>query len=344
MKVAILGHFLTKKDYKRMVPCGKYIPMFLLEWFFKIVPDKKRYLQVSEFDIMGKANGCLVGILLTSEEMMKNKERARNIVLDSILYAQNELKCDLVMLGALTAPVTSAGLWLRENPEVKLAITTGNTYTAAISIEAAEKAMKLAQMEKEKIRMAIVGAAGVIGEAITRYFNEKGFSLILVEREMERFERLKPQLSNGRYFLTEDISDIINADIIITATSHPESLIVPEYLKQGAIVVDVAEPSDVVDDIEERRPDVISIDGGRVKWGDFNVGMRIGLPRGIGFACMTEGIMQALEGDKKDYIGSVDLEHLKETMNWGRKWNFPIADFTCFNKPISINKFKNINK
>ena len=327
-----------------MVPCGKYIPMFLLEWFFKIIPDNKRFLKVSEFNIFDKAEGCLVGILLTSEEMMKNKERARNIVLDSILYAQNELKCDLVMLGALTAPVTSAGLWLRENPEVKLAITTGNTYTAAISIEAAEKAMRLAQMEKEKIKMAIVGAAGVIGEAITRYFNEKGFNLILVERDMERFERLKPRLLNDKYALTDNLSDIVNADIIITATSHPESLIVPEYLKRGAIVVDVAEPSDVVDDIEEQRPDVISIDGGRVKWGSFNVGMGIGLPRGVGFACMTEGIMQALERDKKDYIGSVDLEHLKETMDWGRKWNFPIADFTCFNKPISIDKFKNINK
>jgi len=344
MKVAILGHFLTKKDYKRMTPFGKYIPMFLLEWFFKIIPDKKRYMKVSEFDILNKAKGCVVGIFLTSEEMMKDKERARNIVLDAILYAQNELKCDLVMLGALTAPVTSAGLWLRENHEVKIAITTGNTYTAAISIEAAEKAMELSQMEKEKTKMAIVGAAGVIGEAITRYFNEKEFNLILVERDMDRFERLKSKLLNDKYVLTDNLSDIVNADIIITATSHPESLIVPEYLKRGAIVVDVAEPSDVVPDIEERRPDVISIDGGRVKWGSFNVGMGIGLHRGTGFACMTEGIMQALEEDKKDYIGSVDMEHLKETINWGRKWNFPIADFTCFNKPISIEKFRKINK
>lgn len=340
MKVAILGHFLTKKDYKRMVPMGKYIPLFLLDWFFKMIPDEKRYMCVSEFDIMGKARGCTVGILLTSEEMMKDKGRAREIVLDSILYAQNKLGCDLAMLGALTAPVTSAGLWLRENPEVKLAITTGNTYTAAISIQAAEKAMKLRGLEKGKTKMAIVGAAGVIGEAITRHFNKEGYDLLLVERDLERFERLKPKLVNDNYVLTENISDIIDADITITATSHPESLIVPEYLKKGALVVDVAEPPDVVPDIGEKRPDVISIDGGRVKWGSFNIGFGIGLPRGIGFACMTEGIMQALENDKSDHIGSVDMEHLKETMAWGRKWNFPLADFSCFNKPIPLEKFK----
>lgn len=340
MKVAILGHFLTKKDYKRMVPMGKYVPLFLLDWFFKMIPDEKRYMCISEFDIFGKAEGCVVGILLTSEEIMKNKERARDIVLGSILYAQNKLGCDLVMLGALTAPVTSAGLWLRENPDVKLAITTGNTYTAAISIEAAEKAMNLKGMEKEKTRMAIVGAAGVIGEAITRHFNAEGYNLLLVERELDRFERLKPKLLNGNYSLTDNISDIIDADIIITATSHPESLIVPEYLKNGALVVDVAEPPDVVPDIEEKRPDVISIDGGRVKWGDFHIGFRFGLPKGIGFACMTEGIMQALENDKSDHIGSVDMDHLKKTRDWGRKWNFPLADFTCFNRKIPLEKFK----
>jgi predicted amino acid dehydrogenase len=244
------------------------------------------------------------------------------------------------MLGALTAPATGAGLWLREQPELKLNITTGNTYTAAIAIEGAEKAMELVQLKNPK--MAIVGAAGVIGEAIAKHFNGKGFDLILVEREMERFERLKPFLSGDRYILTDKISDIVNADIIITATSHPEALIIPEYLKKNAIVVDVAEPSDVVSDIEERRPDVISIDGGRVKWEKVNVKFNLGLVRNVGFACMTEGMMQALENDRHDYIGSVDMEHLKETVEWGKKWDFPIADFTCFNRVIPLEKFNKI--
>jgi predicted amino acid dehydrogenase len=295
---------------------------------------------ISHFNILDKAEGYVVGIALTSEQIMKwDKERVRKIILDAVLYAQNELGCGLVMLGALTAPATGAGLWLREQPELKLKITTGNTYTAAIAIEGAEKAMALAQMQNPK--MAIVGAAGVIGEAIVKYFNEKDFDLILVEREMDRFERLKPYLKGERYILTDKIADIVKADIIITATSHPEALIVPEYLKQNAIVVDVAEPSDVVADIEEKRPDVISIDGGRVKWEKVNIKFNLGLVKNVGFACITEGMMQALENDHHDYIGSVDMEHLKETIAWGKKWDFPIADFTCFNKVIPLEKFKN---
>jgi predicted amino acid dehydrogenase len=339
MKVAILGHLLTKKEYRSIFPFGKYLPLGLMEWIINILPDKKKFMLISHFNILNQAEGYMVGVALTSEQIMKwDKERVRKIILDAILYAQNELGCELVMLGALTAPVTGAGMWLREQSELKLNITTGNTYTAAIAIEGATKAMELAQMENPK--MAIVGAAGVIGEAIVKHFNEKDFDLLLVERDVNRFERLTPQLKGEKFVLTDKIGDIVNADIIITATSHPEALIIPEFLKQGVIVVDVAEPPDVVPDIEAKRPDVISIDGGRVRWEKVDIKFNLGLVKNVGFACITEGMMQALENDHHDYIGSVDMNHLKETITWGKKWDFPLADFTCFNKVIPLEKFK----
>jgi predicted amino acid dehydrogenase len=175
---------------------------------------------------------------------------------------------------------------------------------------------------------------------VAKHYSQEGFNLILIEREVSRFKDLESCLVKGKYVLSDKVSDIINADIIITATSHPEALIVPEYLKKNAIIIDVAEPSDVVEDIEERRPDVISIDAGRVKWEHVDIKYNLGLPKHVGFACITEGMMQALENDYHDYIGSVDMEHLKRTMAWGRKWDFPLADFTCFNKLIPLNKFK----
>ncbi len=341
MKVAILGHFLTEKQLKENFPGGKYLPVCLIKFIISLFPKKFRL--VSNFDILGKAQGCVVLVLLTSKQMMNSpKEKVRKIILDSILYCQNELKCNLVMLGALTAPITSAGLWLREQPEVKLAITTGNTYTAAITIQAAEKAMELAGLDEKNLNLAVVGSAGVIGEAVVKHFNEKGVHLILVERNMEKFERLKPSLKGNNYELTDDIKNIIKADVVITATSHPEALITGDMLKKNAIVVDVAEPSDVVANINEVRPDVICIDGGRVRWDKVGLGADLGLPKNVGFACMTEGMLQSLEEDKNDYIGSVKMEHLQETIQWAEKWGFGLADFTSFNKPIDLEKFKRI--
>jgi len=342
MKLAITGHFLTEKELKENFPGGRYLPVALIEFIINFLPRK--FKLISNFDILGKAQGCTVIVLLTSKQIMNSpKEKIRKIILDTILYCQDELKCDLVMLGALTAPTTSAGLWLREQPEVKIALTTGNTYTAAVAIQAAEKAIELAGLDMANIKLAVVGAAGVIGEAVVKHFNEKAeTNLILVERSLDRFERLKPELKGSNYELTADIKNLIKADVIVTATSHPEALIGGDLLKKNAIVVDVSEPSDVVFNIEEIRPDVICIDGGRVKWDRVGLGVRFGPPEHVGFACMTEGMLQALEQDGKDYIGSVNMEHLKETIQWAEKWGFELADFTCFNNPIDPQRFKKI--
>lgn len=339
MKVVILGHLLSEKDYKKL-PFGKFIPLFVLRWIVSLIPDNKKFVVSSHYDILGKTDGYVVSMGLTPKQMMNwPRERVRKIMLSAVLHAQNKLKCDLLMLGALTAPVAAAGLWLREQPELTLKINTGNTYTAAISIMEAEETMRLAGMSRDKIKLAIVGAAGVIGGAITRYFNDLDYDLILIERDMEKFDRIKPYLKGDKYLLSEKIGDVIGADIIITATAHPEALILPEHLKKNAIIVDVAEPPDVVEDIDKKRPDVIHVDGGRVKWKKVDLKVDFGLPKNVGFACITEALMQALENDNNDYIGTVEMDHLKKTIEWGKKWDFPMADFTCFNTPIPLEKF-----
>jgi len=343
MKFVILAHLMKKDDLRTFFPLGKYLPISLMEGFVANLPNKKSFQVASHFKVFDKAEGWMVGVALTPQQMMTlPKEKVRAKILEAVLYSQDKLGAELLMLGALTAPLTSAGTWLTDNPQVKLNITTGNTYTAAISIQAAEKAAELANLDLSKIKMAIVGAAGVIGEAITKYFNQKNVNLILVEKAEEKFSRLKPSLVRHNYELTTNLVKIINADIIITATSHPDALIRPDFLKEKAIVIDVAEPSDVPSSIETERPDVICIDGGRVKWDNIDPGMDIGLPPHVGFACMTEAIMQALEERRENYVGSVDINHMQETIEWGKKYGLTLADFTCFNKPIPLEKFKSI--
>jgi len=338
-----LGHLMKREDLKMFFPLGRYLPLKLMEGVTSLLPAKKSFSPVSHFKIFDKAEGWIVGLALTPKQMMNlPKEKVREKILQAVLFSQEKLGAEILMLGALTAPLTSAGKWLVENPEVKLSINTGNTYTVAISIEAAEKAAGLAGLNISKVEIAIVGAAGVIGEAITKYFNQKNVNLILVERSEEKFERLKPVLRGKRYKLTCNLKEIINADIVITATCHPEALIRPEFLKKNAIVIDVAEPSDVPSNIEEVRPDVISIDGGRVKWKNIDVGMNLGVPKNVGFACMTDVILQSLEERRENYVGSVNLNHVKETIEWGKKHALTLADFTCFNKTIPLEKFKRI--
>jgi len=345
MKFVILGHLTKRKDLRRFFPLGRYLPIQLMEGFTALLPARKSFIVVSHFQVFDRAEGWIVGLPLTPQQMMTlPKEKVRKKILAAVLFSQKDLGAELLMLGALTSPLTSAGLWLTKNPRVKLNITNGNTYTAAISIETTEKALDLAGLDLSKIKMAIVGAAGAIGEAITRYFNQKGVNLILVERTEQKFQRLKPHLMGQNYKLTCNLAEIAQADLIITVTSHPAALIRPELLKENAIVVDVAEPSDVPSNIEEARPDVVCIDGGRVKMRGVYLGTDLGLPKDTGFACMAEVILQALEEKRENYVGGVSLNHLKETQEWAKKWGFGLADFTCFNKPIPLERFKKIKK
>ncbi|MCK9577871.1 hypothetical protein M0R01_00035 [bacterium] len=345
-RVLILGHLISDKSLKEVFKIGnfnigKYLPM----WFMKWALTWEDFTVMTHFDVLGKTDGYFIAVRLTAQQMMSMpKEKVREKILNAIKYGQDKLGCDLVMLGALTAPLTSAGAWLREQPELRISITNGNTYTVAIAIQAAEKAMELAELNPSEIKLAIIGSAGVIGEGITKYFNKKEISLILIERSMDRFERLKPQLIGEKYELADDIAKIKNADLIITATSHPDAIINSDLLKENAIVVDVAEPPDVSPEIEKTRPDIISIDGGRVRWDNIDFGFNFGAPEGVGFACMTEGLMQALENKKEDYIGSVTMEHLAQTIEWAKKWDFGPAPFTSFDKPIDITRFKKIKK
>jgi hypothetical protein len=61
------------------------------------------------------------------------------------------------------------------------------------------------------------------------------------------------------------------------------------------------------------------------------------MPVGKNFACIVEVIMQALENEPKNHVGSIDLAHLQKTEIWAKKYGFTLNELTNFGKPI--NKF-----
>lgn len=340
-KLIVLGHFLDKEAVYRTLPLARFFPYSWVEAILWHLPARFSFLVVSHFDIIGKAEGYIIGVALTARQMNSpKKEVVRRKLLAATLYAQNKLSCDFLMLGALTAPATSAGLFLTEHPEVKLNVTTGNAYTSAITLHSVYKAAEMAKLNLADLTIAVVGATGTIGEAVARILEDKARQLILIGRDSDKIERLKNKMKGNNYTATIDLNEISKADIIVTATSHPEALIDPKILKRKSIVIDVAEPSDMPKDFELQRPDVINIDGGRVKWPNFDPKFNLGAIRNVGFACVTEGLMMTLENNREHHVGSIDLDYLKKTEEWGEKYGWTVADFTSFNKPVALSKFE----
>jgi predicted class III extradiol MEMO1 family dioxygenase len=68
---------------------------------------------------------------------------------------------------------------------------------------------------------------------------------------------------------------------------------------------------------------------------DFPVDIVIpGMPPGKNFACIAEVIMQAIENEQTNHVGSIDFNHLRKTEKWAEKYKFILKELTNFGQTI----------
>jgi acetylornithine/succinyldiaminopimelate/putrescine aminotransferase/predicted amino acid dehydrogenase len=103
---------------------------------------------------------------------------------------------------------------------------------------------------------------------------------------------------DGRLILTGDLRhSLADADIIATATSSVTRIVTSDALRPGAVVCEISRPFNVSQDVRESRRDVLIIDGGLVLMpGRQSLGVGVGLPEGMAYACMAETMVMSLEG------------------------------------------------
>jgi fatty aldehyde-generating acyl-ACP reductase len=315
MKFATIGHFLDKETMN----------MFPKDWV------KGNLIVSPEMNING-ARGYITGVALNAKQIMTLPiDIVRKTILDAAVYLQDELDVNLIQLGALTTSVTSGGEWIVEQKEFKGFVNHGDSYTAAVTCQTVKKALKMLQRNPVDQTLSIVGAYGIIGEAVSKILVPQFAHSILIGRRENKLTELKEKLS-GDFETTVDLKTK-DADIIITATSHPTALLNSEHIRKDAIIIDVSQPPNLSFDVCQKRPDIYRIDGGYV---DFPTKTLIpGMPMGKNFACIVEVIMQTMENEEKNHVGSIDMNHLKKTEKWGEKYGFKLNELTNFGKPIN---------
>jgi predicted amino acid dehydrogenase len=287
-----------------------------------------------ELDIFGTKGYVIALKLLPKQIIHLPREKIKKKILEATIFAQNELDVSVIQLGALTTSVTSGGIWLVDQKEYTGYTTHGDSYTAAVTCQAAIKALNLTKKQSQELNLAIIGAYGVIGEAVSKILVPQFDHSILIGPRYEKLKELKTKIE-GNFEITNNLKTK-NADIIITATSHPKSLLNSEHLKENAIIIDVSQPPNLSLDVCKTRQDICRIDGGYV---DFPKECPIqipGMPIGKNFACISEAIMQAMEKEQKNHVGSIDLKHLQKTEKWGKKYGFTLNELTNFGQPINI--------
>ncbi len=316
MKFATISHLMNEENLK-------FIPRTWFQGNLIISP---------ELNING-TKGYVVALKLFPQQIMElPREEIRQIILEAVLFAQDQLGVGLFQLGALTTSVTEGGKWLVNQKEFSGFVTHGDSYTAAITCQTVMKALKLFKKNSSELTIAIVGAYGIIGEAVSKILVAQFKHGILIGPREEKLRQLAKKIK-GDFETTIDLLTG-NADIIVTATSHPTALLKNDNLKENAIVVDVSQPPNLTYSLCKKRPDIIRIDGGYVEFPS-NCPIPIpGLPPGKIYACIAEVIMQAMENEKENHIGSIDLDFLYKTRRWAEKYGFVLDKLTNFGKDI----------
>lgn len=276
------------------------------------------YIASPPIDILGRATGRLVLMLRSSQEVMSDIASARCKVFEMTRYAAQELDGDVIGLGSLTTPITSGGervAELIERQGWKLRATHGDSGSVAAILECVELGAL-----GEHDTVAVVGAYGVIGTALSRILARQGRRLILVGPRLQRLHELSHliDVDGGRApdLVASDIAAVASADCVITVTSHPSSLLMPAHVKPGALVIDPAVPANVGRDplwSDPRRGNVVIDNAARVRLpGVAASGSMWGTPDdpdGVAttYACMAETMLCAVHHDTRHHVGEVDL-------------------------------------
>ncbi|MEN6345696.1 MAG: shikimate dehydrogenase [Armatimonadia bacterium] len=339
-KFAFIIHPLDVRDVARKYRYAAHLPGALVEASLHVIPPKLvSHITGIRSATGAETEGWFVACPLTSRQFRDgNAAKAINKIVEAGKIAQ-DLGAEIVGLGAFTSIVGDAGITVAERLDI--AVTTGNSYTVATALEGSLLAARQLGQDPAQCTAAILGATGSIGRVAAKMLGPQVARLILNARSAKPLQALADELA-AEDIQAEAQTDInaalVDADIVVAVTSSVEAIVLPEMLKIGAVVCDVARPRDVSVKVAQERDDVLVIEGGAVAVpGDVDFHFNFGFPPKESYACMAETMILALEGKCEDYSLGRDIkcEQVTEIAELGRKHGFKLAGFRSFEHRVS---------
>jgi fatty aldehyde-generating acyl-ACP reductase len=344
-KFAFIVHPRSRQDIQRKFPFFKFFPNTLTDMFTKYFPPitVSKVTGLKSLKNAMNIEGYIIAVLPTAHQLMENRELALKRIKQACTLAQNK-GAKIIGLGGLTSSLSKGGLDLLS--KVGVGITTGHAYTSHNVTQNVISLCEYMELDKHKIKIGVVGAAGSIGSTVAKLLITNDFNnLLIIDVERKRsgcdeleveLRKIKPEISID---ISHQIGDIKDCDIIVAATNAPEALIQAKDLKWGAIVIDDAQPSDVHYDVFDRQ-DVLVVEAGVTYTPNINNNFNFGLKnKNDNFCCLAEVlILAANHWDKHYVINRASLELVDEISKFGNQLHFEIGDYQNFHELISPQK------
>lgn len=340
-----------KRDVQRKFPLlGKLLPEPAINFLSRYFPPVYiSHITGIRSQATGKEiEGWFIACPFTPKQMVSlPPETVYKKVIATGKLAQ-KLGANLLGLGGFTSVVGDAGLTISKHLDIP--VTTGDSYTIAVAVEATLKAARQMNISPEQATAAVVGASGSIGRVCAQKLAPEVGRLILVGRRQEALQdvaALVKAQGQTAVQISTTMPALRAAEMVLTVTNAIDAVIEPEHLKSGAVVCDVARPRDVSRQVVEERDDVLVIDGGMVKVpGAVTFNFDFGFPPGKAYACMAETITLALEGFNKSYtLGKeITLEQVETMHAMAARHGFRVSGFRCFESPVTEAKIDQIKR
>jgi predicted amino acid dehydrogenase len=248
------------------------------------------------------ADGELIVLPHLPSELLALSGNAAVALVQSAVDLASERGARVVGLGGFSSIVADGGLALTQRPG--LTITSGNSLTTWTAIRSVEAACAKYGFALADCTVAVVGATGAIGHALSLLCAERAAELILIGnplateaslgklREVAEDCRrhvatraaagweftpgtLAARMAHGRtpapphgdagMTITTDIDQHLpRAHVVLAATNAVQPFIASRHLRSGALVCDVSRPFNVVPDLVQQRDDLRLLSGGLV--------------------------------------------------------------------------------
>lgn len=320
----------------------------------KIISDKtlkRLYSSFSphkflEIDNIVSSNGSVLDLivmmlpLFPSQIIMHDKKKVINQIVQACKVSANQ-GAKLLSLGGFTSVVGDQGREVREHlGNVEIALTTGNSLTAALSAVGILEAARLLNKNTLNMSILIVGATGDIGSAVAKVLSKKFKQITLMSRNINEaspaFQAVKNINANCSFTnrLTHEI--ISENDVVFLATSAIEVILEPKFLKKGAIVADVSVPGNVA---SLERGDVYIFEAGKAKVSFYDQlatkKTKFLFPKNSIYGCLAEALILGFENRIENYSlgrGQINEDKMNEIIALGKKHGIILSDFYFANK------------
>ncbi len=295
-------------------------------------------------------DGCFVVATFIPDMIEKDMWLVFSKVVKSCRIAEKH-GVGIVALGGFTS-IVAEKIGHQVAEEVEVPVTTGNTFTAAMTIEGILKAVNLLNLDITQAQLTIVGGTGDIGSGCARVLVEKVKHLVITGKTKTNLSLIGKELSQRKKakitVTTDNQKAVSNADIVIAAASASAAILKTEWFKPGAIICDIGYPKNI-SYAPVNREDIFIFSGGLTK-----PPMPIYFPIDVGlpsvdtlYGCFAESIILAFEKRYENFSfgrGHITPDKIEEIRKMGEKHGFQVSDFYWGEKLIDAEIINRIRK